>query len=183
MSIIYIYFFIYTRYVYVICIYTHIHISLCPRTRCAPVPVSARLLPRPTLALPPLAKIDPPPAWTAAVHVEQLRPAPSLWRTWTGGSQSRGAASCRSTLLHIPQSIPNQRHYMIETGGEGAEGGRERVDRRQPWSSDGSGECLHEVWYGERFLPAYPARQPIDVDDHPQDPHDSARRQGGIGAR
>lgn len=90
----------------------HTCTSLCPRARCAPAPVSARFslsqtpsAPRPLAPRP--VKIDPLPAWTAAIHVERLRTC-TLSLTNVNGGQD----SCR----HM-QSIPNQRHYVTKTEG------------------------------------------------------------------
>lgn len=99
--------YIYIRYIY-ICI------SLCPRTQCAPAPVSARPLsypfPPPSPCLPPLVKIDPPPAWTGSsprrTACSDLHP---LFDKREQGAARAARAASSDTPTHPaidPQSTP-----------------------------------------------------------------------------
>jgi len=101
-------------------IYAHTRAHPCAHAHSAPLPpfpassLACTNLLTPRAPPSPLAKIDPPSAWTA-VHVERLRPAPSPTISVHGGQPA--AQQRRSTPRHT-RSIPNQRHYKIDTGGD-----------------------------------------------------------------
>lgn len=117
-------------YIYIILYiyHTHICIYLCLRTQCAPAPVSARPLSYPSPSRPSRKSIRRRPGQQQSTsNSSDLHP---LFDEREQGAV-RAAEQRRPTLLHIPQSIPNQRHYAIENRGRKGEGKREgKVDRR-----------------------------------------------------
>lgn len=111
----YMYNFIYMYTIYVM--YTHISVPThttrpCSRFR-SPLVISL---------LPPLLPFRPsrksirhrPGHQQSTSNGSDLHP---LFDEREQGDSRRAAEQRRPTLLHIPQSIPNQRHYAIETGG------------------------------------------------------------------